>query len=87
MASPSQTAVDSVLTQLRAVGINDDASVFHMAITEQDLRGIAPEVIGPCNALAGGYSDEAWYALLHVWRQSAFMGRRWVEAEGLRLAA
>ena len=74
-------AVTEVRRQLVECGIDDDASILHLASSEAELRTVAPEVLGP------NFGNEAWFALVHVWRASSFQGRRWVDAQCVRLAA
>ena len=79
LGTPS--AVVNVRRRLMELGIDDDASVHHLAADESSLRSVAAEVLG------NGFGNEAWFALLHVWRSSAFQGRRWVESQSRRLSA
>ena len=44
--APSQAAVERIRALLLALGIDDDASIRHLALNEAELRVVAPEVIG-----------------------------------------
>ena len=64
--APSQNAADRIRDQLHSIGISDDASICHLALTEAGLRAVAPEVIGVFCTLAaddatkGMEDEEAW---------------------------
>ena len=91
--APSQAAVARFRSQLHAMGITDDASIRHLALTEAGLRAVAPEVIGVFCTLAaddatkGMDGADTWAALVSVWRQSAFGADRWTAEHGRRLSA
>ena len=91
--APSHAAVARIRAQLHAIGISDDPSIRHLALNEVGLRAVAPEVIGVFCTLAAGDAtkgmedEEAWMALVSVWRMSAFAADRWTAEHGRRRAA
>ena len=91
--APSNAAVERVRSQLLALGIGDDASIRHLALTKAGLRDVAPEVIGVFSTLADGdetkgmENEDAYMALVYVWRMSEFAADRWTAEQGRHLAA
>ena len=91
--APSHAAIELVRSQLVAMDIGDDASIRHLALTEAGLRAVAPEVSGVFSTLAdsdatkGMEAEDAYAALVHVRRMSAYGADRWVAEQGRQLAA
>ena len=60
------SAVAEVRRQLLELGVEGAAPILHLANSADELRSVAPEVLGD------GFGNEAWFAILHVWKSSFF---------------
>ena len=69
-----------VRRRLVVLGIDDLASIMHLAGSIEELRSVAPEIRG------GGFGNGAWFALVSVWGSSSVLGRQVVQQRGLRHA-
>ena len=70
VARGTPEAMLEVRRQLEVLGIGDRSSIMHLAGDIEKLRSVAQEVLGD------GFGNEAWFALVSVWRSSSFLGRQ-----------